>query len=58
MCSTNIDRYTVQDRVFRAMMRALKEAGVNLPYRQGRMNVQIDTDEPGFDSPPKEKPQT
>lgn len=51
--ATYQDRFAVQDRVVRAMMRALREAGVNLPYRQGRMNVQIDTDYPGFDSPTK-----
>jgi len=42
----------------RAMMRALKEAGVVLPYEKGRMNVQIDTDHPGFDSPVDGQSQT
>ena len=46
--ATYQDRYAVQHQVIRAIMRALREAGVNLPYRQGRMNVQIDTDDPGI----------
>lgn len=40
--ATYQDRFAVQDRVIRAMMRALKEAGVVLPYQKGSMNVQID----------------
>ena len=40
--ATYQDRFAVQDRVVRAMMRALKEAGVVLPYQKGSMNVQID----------------
>jgi len=56
--ATYEDRYPVQDQVIRAMMRALKEARVNLPYLQGHMNVQIDTDHPGFEPPAKRKQQT
>ena len=37
------DRYAVQDRVIRAMMRALKEAGVVLPYQRWRQDEQGDS---------------
>ena len=56
--ATYEDRYPVQNRVIRAMMRALKDSNVVLPYLQGRMNVQIDTDHPGFDSPAEGLSQT
>jgi small-conductance mechanosensitive channel len=46
--ATYQDRFAVQDRVIRAMMRALKEAGVVLPYQKGSMNVQIDPHQSGF----------
>jgi ribosomal protein S25 len=35
-----VDRYSVQDRVIRAMMRALKEAGVILPYTKNLVRVE------------------
>ena len=38
--ATYADRYSVQDRVIRAMMRALKEAGVILPYTKNRVRVE------------------
>ena len=38
--ATYADRYSVQDRVIRAMMRALKEAGVILPYTPTRVSVE------------------
>ena len=38
--TTYVDRYSVQDRVIRAMMRALKEAGVILPYTKNRVSVE------------------
>jgi len=38
--ATYADRYSVQDRVIRAMMRALKEAGVILPYTKSRVSVE------------------
>jgi len=38
--ATYADRYSVQDRVIRAMMRALKEAGVILPYTRSHVNVE------------------
>jgi len=38
--ATYADRYSVQDRVIRAMMRALKEAGVILPYTKTRVDVE------------------
>jgi small-conductance mechanosensitive channel len=44
--ATYQDRFAVQDRVIRAMMRALREAGVVLPYQKGSMNVQIDPHQP------------
>lgn len=37
--ATYEDRYAIQDRVIRAMMRALKEAGVVLPYQKGQFNI-------------------
>jgi len=33
------DRYPVQDKVSRVIIRALKEAGVVLPYQKGKFNV-------------------
>lgn len=33
------DRNTVHDRVSRTVIRALKEAGVVLPYRQDRVDL-------------------
>ena len=38
--ATYQDRYAVQDKVIRAMMRALREAGVVLPYQRLRMDKQ------------------
>ena len=38
--ATYADRYSVQDRVIRAMMRALKEAGIVLPYTKSRVSVE------------------
>ena len=38
--ATYADRYSVQDRVIRAMMRALKEAGFILPYTRSHVNVE------------------
>jgi small-conductance mechanosensitive channel len=40
------DRYPVQNQVSRAIIRALKEAGVVLPYQKGSLDVQIDPDQP------------
>jgi small-conductance mechanosensitive channel len=45
------DRYPVQDRVSRAIIRALKDAGVVLPYEKGRLNVRVDPHQPGFTAP-------
>jgi len=45
--ATYQDRYSVQDRVIRAMMRALKEAGVVLPYQKGRYDIDIDSERLG-----------
>jgi len=44
-------RYTVQDQVSRAIIRALQEAGIVLPY-QKRVNVQVKPDGPTTGSPP------
>jgi len=46
-----VDRYPVQDRVSRAIIRALQEAGVELPYQKGRLNVQIKPDGPPKGAP-------
>ena len=35
------DRYPVQDRAIRAMIKALKAAGVVLPYQKGSLNVNM-----------------
>jgi small-conductance mechanosensitive channel len=43
--ATYQDRFAVQDRVIRAMIKALKEAGVVLPYQKGSMNVQVQSKE-------------
>ena len=40
--ATYQDRFAVQDRVIRAMMRALKEAGIVLPYQKGSLNIRKD----------------
>jgi len=44
--ATYQDRYAVQDRVIRAMMRALREAGVVLPYQKGSLNIRKDESSP------------
>ena len=38
------DRYPVQDKVGRAIIRALKEAGIVFPYQKGSLNVQVKPD--------------
>ena len=45
--ATYEDRYPVQNRVIRAMMRALKKAGVILPYQKGRYDIDIDSERRG-----------
>lgn len=40
------DRYMVQNLVSRAIIRALKTAGVVLPYQKGSLDVQIDPGQP------------
>jgi small-conductance mechanosensitive channel len=45
--ATYQDRYAVQDKVIRAMMRALKKAGVILPYQKGRYDIDIDSERRG-----------
>jgi len=35
-----LDRYAVQDRVNKAMIKALRKAGVVLPYRKGRVDLE------------------
>jgi len=47
------DRYPVQDKVSRAIVRALREAGVVLPYQKGCLNVQVKPDEPPPGAPPE-----
>jgi MscS family membrane protein len=41
--ATYTDRYRVQNKVGRAIIRALKDAGVVLPYQKGSLNLQMDT---------------
>jgi len=41
--ATYEDRYAVQDKVIRAMMRALKEADVVMPLEKAQMKVQMDS---------------
>lgn len=43
--ATNTDRYPVQDRVIRAMIKALKEANVVMPLEKGHWIVQGKPDE-------------
>ena len=38
--ATYMDRYAVQDRVNKAMIKALRKAGVVLPYRKGRVDLE------------------
>jgi len=38
------DLYVVRDRVNRAVIQALKDAGVVLPYRRGSVQVELDQD--------------
>jgi small-conductance mechanosensitive channel len=38
-----VDRYPLQDRVSRAIIRALKDAGVVLPYQKGSLNIQMES---------------
>ncbi len=45
------DMYAVRDRVNRAMLQALKEAGVVFPYRKGSLNVGVNADQKKFDLP-------
>jgi len=45
--ATYQDRFAVQDRVIRAMMRALKNAGVILPYQKGRYDIDMDSERRG-----------
>ena len=45
------DMYAVRDRVNRAMLQALKEAGVVFPYRKGSLNVEVNADQKKFDLP-------
>jgi small-conductance mechanosensitive channel len=40
-----IDQYMMRDRVNRAIIEALKEAGVILPYDKSRLTVKVDTDQ-------------
>jgi small-conductance mechanosensitive channel len=44
--ATYQDRYAVQDKVIRAMMRALREAGVVLPYQKGSLTIRKDESSP------------
>ena len=41
------DRYPVQNRVSRAIVKALKEAGVVFPYQKGRYDIDIDSEKRG-----------
>ncbi len=43
--ATYDDLFPVHDRVSRAVIRALKEAGIVLPYRKGIVNVEMDSSE-------------
>ena len=45
------DRYHLQDKVSRAIIRALKDAGIVLPYQKGSLNVQVKPDAPATGSP-------
>lgn len=40
-----LDTYSIRDRVNRAVIQALKEAGVLFPYSKGRLNVEVETKE-------------
>jgi len=42
------DRYPVQNRVSRAIVKALKEAGVVFPYQKGRYDIDIDSEKRGL----------
>jgi small-conductance mechanosensitive channel len=53
--ATYTDRYAVQDRVSRAIIRALKDAGVMLPYQKGSLNIQMESPSPKPEQP-QEKP--
>jgi small-conductance mechanosensitive channel len=44
--ATYQDRYAVQDKVIRAMIQALREAGVVLPYQKGILNIRKDESSP------------
>ena len=50
------DRYPMQDKVSRAIIRALKEAAIVLPYQKGSLNVQVKPDSPPTGSPPDHQP--
>ena len=39
------DFYTVHGRVSRAAIRALKDAGIVLPYRKGSLNVEMNSND-------------
>jgi small-conductance mechanosensitive channel len=39
------DMYAIRDRVNRAVIQALKEAGIVLPYEKGRLNVEVNADQ-------------
>jgi small-conductance mechanosensitive channel len=45
------DIYPVRDRVNRAVIQALKEAGILLPYTKGSLNVEVQADKKKFDLP-------
>jgi small-conductance mechanosensitive channel len=53
--ATYLDRYAVQDRANKAMIKSLREAGVVLPYRKGRVDLEYRLESNRFSGDQDEK---